>query len=485
VTTPSLLCETVTGPTMQALIEARDRSVADMVELRLDGAADPDPAGAVAGRRVPVVVTCRAAWEGGSFRGSEDERRRLLAGAVGAGADYVDVEWRAGFDDVVGMAPERVVLSAHDFDGVPADLPGQARAMRASGAGHIKVAVAARGLSDTLPLAEIGRAGGAVVVAMGAAGLPTRLLPAWYGSAWTYAGNAVAPGQVPARRMLDEFRFREATDAAVYGVLGGSAEHSLSPVMHNAAFHAAGERAVYLPLAAADFADFERFATAVGLAGASVTIPFKLDALAAASDADDAARVIGAANTLRRVADGWVATNTDAEGFLAPLGDVLPGGARGRRAAVLGAGGAARAVVHALRTSGAAVTIHARRAEQAEALATALDAECGAARPAPGSWDLLVNTTPLGGPTAPDASPLPDGPFDGRLVYDLTYRADGERSPLLRDAAVAGCTVLDGLPMLVAQAERQFAWWLGRRPGVGVMRAALEARLGRVAGSHA
>jgi shikimate 5-dehydrogenase len=64
-------------------------------------------------------------------------------------------------------------------------------------------------------------------------------------------------------------------------------------------------------------------------------------------------------------------------------------------------------------------------------------------------------------------------------VYDLTYRADGAVSPLLREAAAAGCAVLDGLPMLVAQAERQFEWWLGRRPGRGVLQKAIETRLGR------
>jgi shikimate dehydrogenase len=84
----------------------------------------------------------------------------------------------------------------------------------------------------------------------------------------------------------------------------------------------------------------------------------------------------------------------------------------------------------------------------------------------------------MGSAVAATESPLPRGPFDGRLVYDLTYRRPEEgRSPLLRDAEAAGCLVLDGLPMLVAQAERQFEWWTGSRPGRGVMAAAVGARL--------
>jgi shikimate 5-dehydrogenase len=92
-----------------------------------------------------------------------------------------------------------------------------------------------------------------------------------------------------------------------------------------------------------------------------------------------------------------------------------------------------------------------------------------------GTWDVLVNCTPLGGAALRHESPLPGGPFTGRLVYDLTY-GPGE-SPLIREAREAGCATIDGLPMLIAQAERQFQWWTGRAPAPGVMRAAAERRL--------
>lgn len=81
---------------MAALREARDRAErADLIELRLDTVSDPDVAGALAGRKRPVIITCRAAWEGGSFKGSEDERRRVLEQALEQGAEYVDIEWQA------------------------------------------------------------------------------------------------------------------------------------------------------------------------------------------------------------------------------------------------------------------------------------------------------------------------------------------------------------------------------------------------------
>ena len=466
--TASLLCQTVTGLSMAELRAARNaaRDV-DMVELRVDGVADLDIAGALEGRSRPAIVTCRPTWEGGRFEGSEDERRGLLAQALDRGAEYVDVEWRAGFTEIIAQAPDRVIVSSHDFAGVPADLDARVRAMRQTGAGVIKIAVTAARLADTLPLLDIARDGDAVVIGMGAAGLPTRLLATRFSSRWTYAGDGVAPGQIPAAQMLERYRFRSVGPATkLFGVVGGNATHSLSPALHNAAFAASGIDAVYVPFQAADFEDFLTFADALGVEGASVTIPFKLDALHAAHGADDLTRAAGAANTLRRRQGTWEATNTDIDGFIEPLEAMLPGTLQGARVAILGAGGSARAVVVALTSRGAQVTVHARRLEQAQDVAV-LGATAALLPPEAGSWDVLVNTTPLGSPAFRDESPLPGGPFTGRLVYDLTYGVGESR--LVREARAAGCLALDGLPMLVAQAERQFEWWTGQQPPPGVM----------------
>jgi 3-dehydroquinate dehydratase/shikimate dehydrogenase len=512
----SLLCETVTAGSMSGLIAARDAATAgDMVELRLDGIPDLDVAGALTRRDRPAVVTCRPVWEGGRFDGSEEDRKGILRRALDEGAEFVDVEWRAGFDDLIRTDPARVVVSAHDFDRVPTDLETQVRSMRATGAATIKVAVTPARLGETIPLAAIGRQGRAIVIAMGDAGVPSRLLAARYGSRWTYAGRGVAPGQIPAARMIDEFRYRQVGPATrLFGVVSTNAMHSLSPVLHNAAFAAAGLDAVYVPLRAADIVDFFEFADAFGVEGASITIPFKVDALRAAAGADELTRKVGAANTLRRIGPreggpdnhsdvragssrpdavgagfsrpngvgsgfsrpDWEATNTDIEGFLAPLAQAYGDSVRGARAAVLGAGGSARAIVAALTLGGAAVSVHARRPEQTREMAAAFDAAAGEWPVPAGSWDILVNCTPLGGAALRHVSPLPGGPFTGRLVYDLTY-GPGE-SALCREARAAGCRTLDGLPMLVAQAERQFEWWTGQQPAAGVMYRAATKRLG-------
>src|SRR6186997_2151055 len=216
---------------MAELRAARDEVTrADMVELRLDGVQDVDVAGVLAGRKLPVIVTCRPTWEGGRFDGSEERRHVILGEALDRGAEYVDIEWRAGFTDLITRDPRRVVLSSHDFQRVPDDLAARATAMRQAGGATIKIAIPAARLSDALALLPIGAGGDAVVIAMGDAGLSSRLLASRFGSKWTYAGDAIAPGQIPLARMLDEFRFRSVgPNTAIYGVVGNAGLHSKSP----------------------------------------------------------------------------------------------------------------------------------------------------------------------------------------------------------------------------------------------------------------
>jgi 3-dehydroquinate dehydratase/shikimate dehydrogenase len=491
------LCEVVAVPTMEALRAGRDAAAqagADVVELRLDLVDRPDVAGALQGRPRPVIVTCRAAWEGGHFKGSEEERQRILREALDLGAEFVDIEHKtAGVDQWLRPADraQRVICSLHDFEAMPRDIVERAREMRRTGAAIVKIAGYAHRLTDLLPLLEIGRAQGdgerGVLIGMGVAGTASRLLAAHFGSCWTYAGSAVAPGQVAASRLLNEFHFRRITASTpVYAVVGKPIEHSISPAMHNAAFAAAGLDAVYIPCEAADFNDFLAFADALPIAGASVTAPYKLAAFdgARADAADDIVQRLRAANTLRRDTRdrsncGWTCTNTDVAGFIAPLSARIA--LRGARVAVLGAGGAARAVVAGLDAAGADITVYARNETAAEELKSVSSGGLRVSKwPASiaGSWDVLVNTTPVGTFPAVNETPFQasvQGPFDGRLVYDLIYNPRPTR--LLRDAAAAGCATLDGLDMLVEQAARQFTWWTGITPSIEIMRDAAIRRL--------
>lgn len=473
------LCATVTADTMAELRSQRDQvGDADLVELRLDSVSDPSAAAALAGRTKPVIVTCRPTSEGGMFKGSEEERRRILAEALSLGAEYVDLEWQGSCADLIEQTGgRRIILSHHDFAGTPRDLHDKAQAMLSSGAEVVKLAITAHRLQDCLTLRAIGQHTRVpmALVAMGDAGAATRVLASWFGSCWTYAGDNVAPGQIDVQRLHHEFRFhRIGSHTAIYGVAGKPVGHSVSPSMHNAAFRAANLDAVYLPLAAADFDDFMSFAEAINLVGASVTAPFKVPAFDRADECDPVSRRIQSVNTLRRVGSRWLGCNTDVAGFLSPLESVMT--LTGKRATVLGAGGAARSVAVALGSAGVRVTLCARRPEQAESIAALTGAAVAPWPPAPGSWDLLVNATPAGTRPNDGQSPLPAGHgLDGALVYDLVYNP--AQTQLLREAAAAGCRTIGGLDMLVAQAQAQFEWWTDQRPADRVMRDAAIARL--------
>lgn len=255
------------------------------------------------------------------------------------------------------------------------------------------------------------------------------------------------------------------------GVLGFPVAHSRSPAMHNAAFRARGLdwRYLKLPVPPERFDETVKALPGSGYLGANVTIPHKVAALAVADRATAAARAIGAANTLT-FADAQVeADNTDAGGLL----DALPDSPRGRRALVLGAGGAGRAAVWALVEAGAAdVAVWNRTAERATALARDLGAR---AVPRPVAADLLVNATsvgldpPLGEREALAALDL--GALDPPAVaVDLVYGE--EATALARWAARGSARVVDGLEVLVRQGARTFERWTGLEAPLQVMREA-------------
>ncbi|HET7217001.1 MAG TPA: shikimate dehydrogenase [Vicinamibacterales bacterium] len=471
------VCMVATGRTMEELRRSRDAAErADIVELRLDFVDRPDVAGALAGRRTPAIVTCRAQWEGGHFQGSEEERRRILDLAIDQGAEYVDVEAAASFaqEMIARRRGKGLVVSEHVFGPPPADIQQRFAALRSTGAEIAKLAVQVDSLAQMLPMFDIepepnGR--GRVLIAMGTAGLASRVLAARLGSRWTYAGDGVAPGQLSFERLLRDFRFRRISgDANLYAVVGNPIAHSRSPIMHNAGFDALALNAVYVPLEARDAEDFVQFARRSGLRGASITAPFKMSLLPYFDEVDSLAQRVGAVNTLV-VRDGrWIGTNTDVAGFLAPLEGRIE--LQGARCAVLGAGGAARAVAVALVDRGAKVSVCARRSDRAREIADAVGCDVGEFPPRAGSWDLLVNATPAGSNADP-VDPMGAAPLDGKVVYELVYApAD---TPLLRRATASGCATIGGIEMLIAQAERQFELFTGHRPPAGLFKEASAA----------
>ena len=248
------------------------------------------------------------------------------------------------------------------------------------------------------------------------------------------------------------------------GVLGFPVAHSRSPAMMNAAFATLGLdwRYVKLPVPPERFDETARALAASGYRGANVTIPHKLAARALADEVTPAAAAIGAANTLSFEEGRVLADNTDAGGLL----DALGGELRGRSALVLGAGGAGRAAVWALREAGAEVAVWNRTPERARTLAA--DFGVGhAARPAR-AVDVLVNATSLG--LHGEDLPSELGLEPAALVADLVY--GHEPTALCRWAESTGARVVGGLEVLVRQGARSLELWTGRPAPLDAMRQA-------------
>lgn len=481
------ICIAVREPTTQKAVESAARAAewADLVEIRADFIQDLDLGLLLRAKPRPVIFTLRSREQGGAYQGSERRRLETILQAARSGADYVDVEFSAPWQVVLqGVPRERVILSHHDFQRTPMDLDALADGMAASGAGILKIAVRACCLADNVRVAELlercrERKLKLCALAMGNAGLPSRILGSLWGSWMAFAslpgGEETAEGQVPADVMTRQFRVRQISPATqLYAVVGKPLMHSLSPRIHNAAFAARARDAVFLPLEAASFEDFLQFHSKFPLQGVAVTIPYKGDAQRIAHSLSVAAEQTQAANTLILKGSCWHGENTDVEGFLRPLKRRMHPGKM--RAAVLGAGGAARAAVYALRSQGADVCVVARDAAKARVLASKFDASHASwDRLESLQWDLLVNATPVGMYPETDASPVPAGLLTGQWVYDLVYNPEETR--LLKEAAQRGCGTIAGSEMFLGQAWKQQCLWCDTPPPENVMESALSQAL--------
>jgi 3-dehydroquinate dehydratase/shikimate dehydrogenase len=453
-----------------------------LVEYRLDFLpADVDVAKLIAARPGPIIATVRRPDDGGLWHGPEAERLKILLAVIDAGAEYVDLE-----PDAAVVIPRRGttrrIVSMHDFRETPTDLAAHHRRLAACGADVVKLAVTARSAVDNFRVLRLVRTASVPTVGlcMGPTGMPSRVLNAVCGSPFSYAAatsdRAVAPGQIGFEDMRDLYRYELLSPTTtICGVIGDPIGHSRSPLIHNRAFAAAGLDAVYVPFHVTpdELDEFIRGAQSFGLRGLSVTIPHKEAVQKHVTRLDPTAATIGAVNTLVFEPDGATAGyNTDEPGALDSLEAVAP--MKGKTVLVLGAGGAAKGIVHGLVERGATVAVTNRTRARADELAASLGCRAvdwDGRRDVP--YDVLVNCTPLGMHPKVDDAPLEaDALRPGAIVFDTVYNPPETR--LLREARERGCTTISGLEMFVRQGARQFELFTGRKPPVDVMREAVQ-----------
>lgn len=489
----TLVVATARGETPDELYEAARRAAehADWVEVRLDG-----PSGLPWDLRPyftlpkPAIATVRHALDGGASHADDHARAQILRRAMRAGARGIDVE--AWSEELRGLAKEArdqgvmVIVSRHVLDGTPsADsiVEGLAEAARA-GADVAKLATRIETPADAAALVEAAhqaRERGIPYALMAINDPVLRLLAPQLGMRLAYASvPGAAPGaagQVPAPDLRRAWRATVAGRGAATGatraafLLGQPVARSKSPRMQNAAFEAAGVDGCYLALDVAPEGLAEALAglKRTNAFGCNLTIPHKEAAVPLVDELHASAREAGAVNTVVFANGRAVGHNTDGAGAVDALRDAgvrLPGA----RTLVLGAGGTARAVAHALAQAGANVTVANRTPERAAALGRPT-VPWARVPDVMRNVDLLVNATSVGMRDEPAPAPVAQMPI-GAAVLDCVYRPGG--TPLVRDARARGLIAVPGEAMLLHQGARAFELWTGRPAPLGVMRLALE-----------
>jgi 3-dehydroquinate dehydratase / shikimate dehydrogenase len=476
------VCVSVCETDLDALRSACERAaeLADLIELRLDclEAIPEDLTEVTQTLFRPLILTFRPSEQGGHRDLTHEERQRFWSAIAPQGES---IWWDIEGDLAHELAPDwsRTIVSHHDFARVPDDLDQIYERLAGTRAAVLKIAVQANDILDCIPIFQLldrahseGR--DLIAIAMGNAGIATRVLGPSRGSFLTYGAlddeSATAPGQVNARKLRSLYHIDTIDDdTMICGLIGLPVMHSVSPHIHNTAFVDEGINGVYLPFEVHDAKQFCKRMVHPrtrelnwNLRGLSITAPHKQTVMECLDWIEPDAKEIGAVNTIVVEDDRLLGYNTDAAGFIDPLLKRFTS-LRDARVAVIGAGGAARATLWALKRQAASVTLFARDVTKAHSLAESFGTSCKPLSEASfAGYDLVVNTTPLGSGAHVTESPARQKQLTGsRCVYDLIYNP--AETLLLREAREAGCETLGGLEMLVAQARLQFELWTGKK----------------------
>lgn len=261
----------------------------------------------------------------------------------------------------------------------------------------------------------------------------------------------------------------------LYGVMGNPVKHSLSPLMHNAAFREKGINAVYLAFESVDIKSSIQGMKALSIKGMSVTIPHKSSVIPLLDKVDPLANDIGAVNTIVNVDNKLTGYNTDAQGALRALEEVTP--VSGRSCIIVGAGGAARAIGYILKKNNVNLIITNRTEKRGRELSKNLGSRFIKPEQLPDiDADILINTTPAGMSPDIDLCPVPEEALkQGMTVMDIIYNP--ARTKLLKTAEEKGCKIINGLGMFIYQGAEQFKLWTGQEAPVEIMRKTVEEAL--------
>ncbi len=492
-----LVCMTLTGKTLEEnlkLVKKYEKYI-DIVELRVDHLNEDEQLYA---RRFPAMIyqpcilTIRRDIDGGQFTGGDFARTNLFARALAfanpdksknfAFVDFEDDFHIPSIQDAAMAFGVKIIRSYHNMTDPVLNIRERCDIMRKTGYEIPKIAFMPHSLSDVLNLIKEGERLTQyehILCAMGPLGFPSRVLACLTNSFLTYVSpqevlqNTKAIGHIDPVTLNELYRFRSISqDTQLFGITGWPLVKTSSPEIHNKGYEAKGMNAVYLPFRSPLISDTLTFCEGIGVKGLSVTIPHKESVLYYLHEQSPEVVQIGACNTIVRKNNKWLGYNTDASGFRRALEEFLgPVKIKRKKVAVIGAGGAAKAIAYVLKQMGARVCIFNRTVETAAQLADKygfnycqLDAHCVAKLDEYST--LIVQTTSVGmngeGPSNSENDPIYFYDFRGNeLLFDIVY--EPSITPVMKRASLAGCRVCNGYKMLEYQAYEQFKLFTGQK----------------------
>lgn len=385
----------------------------------------------------PVIFTLRPKWMGGCYVDSEELRLKELSHFCSLMPEYVDIESKDFVDSIRRSFPQiKIILSHHDFEKTPDHLESLHASLKAIPADYYKLATQASCSSDAIRFMQYLKNTNEKVigVSMGTHGLPSRLLTKQFNSPWTYAGTS-APGQLTCHEMASVYGCSTSIETRLFGLIGDPVNKSISHYTHNAIMREFGLNALYIKMeiSSQKLSSFLKQLQEFGWQGLSVTMPLKEAILPLLDEIDADARQIGAVNTVLFKEGKLHGFNTDGKGAIRALENHCS--LKQKKVALLGKGGAAKAIAYEASRKGAQTTCFGRGLE---------DFRCE-------EFEVIINCTPIELPFDP-ARLMPS-----TLVMDINTVP--KKSALLKVAISKGCPVVYGVDMFLYQALLQFHLW--------------------------
>ncbi len=491
-----LVCLTLTGKTLaeDVAMVNKYKSYIDIAELRADYLDDnerllirafPQMVG------IPCILTIRRKIDGGEFLDGEANRTILFARAL-AFADedkrknfeYIDFEedFRVpSLQDAALAFGIKTIRSVHSMDKPIENLTQRLESLSNGGLEIPKIAFMPKSLDDVTKLfneASELKDSNHILIAMGPLGLPSRILSAKLKNYLTFtspietASNTSTLAHLDPITLNDVYNFKNINESTnIFGITGWPLTSTSSPIIHNNGYKSHNMNNVYIPLKAERVEQAIFFANCTGIKGLSVTVPHKEQVLRFVQGMDEKVNAIGASNTIVKQDDEWLAYNTDASGFAKSLTEFTGlKNLRGKKVAIIGAGGAARAICYAVKKLHGKACIFNRTVSKAKNLAK----EFGFKYASLGTESLnllrkysnvIIQTTSKGmnqtGEASEENDPIFFYDFTGReMLFDIIYVPSS--TPVMTRAALAGCKVCNGYNMLKYQGYEQFELFTGQ-----------------------